>query len=117
MSRSLSGRPVQPNSSRLDREAMAFEASPQVAAENPNNRRLAGSDRLEQPQSDRSPTLSPDLSMDARSIVDREEDLAAITSLLADDEVRLLTLTGPAGVGKTRLAREVGRTVAPRFPQ
>jgi predicted ATPase/DNA-binding winged helix-turn-helix (wHTH) protein len=37
----------------------------------------------------------------------REDEIAAI--LAADD--RLITLTGPAGIGKTRLAREVGRRI------
>jgi predicted ATPase/DNA-binding CsgD family transcriptional regulator len=48
-------------------------------------------------------------------IVDRADELAAIRSHLLTDNVRLLTLTGPAGVGKTRLALEVGRALAPHF--
>ena len=40
----------------------------------------------------------------------RGEEIAALTGLLADPEVRLVTLTGLGGIGKTRLAIE---TVAP----
>src|SRR5579859_2765055 len=60
---------------------------------------------------------SPHLGIEATGIIDREEDVAAISSLLLAREARLLTLTGPAGVGKTRLAREVGHKLAPHFSQ
>jgi predicted ATPase/DNA-binding CsgD family transcriptional regulator len=38
------------------------------------------------------------------ALVDRSDDLAIIRQLLTVEGARLLTLTGPAGVGKTRLA-------------
>ncbi len=49
------------------------------------------------------------------SFVGREKELARIPRLLDDDQTRLLTLTGPGGVGKTRLALEVARRVEADF--
>jgi predicted ATPase/DNA-binding CsgD family transcriptional regulator len=46
--------------------------------------------------------------------VGRAQDAAELTRLL--QEHRLVTVTGPGGVGKTRLAAEVARQLADRFP-
>ncbi len=47
--------------------------------------------------------------------VGREGELAEIGALLVRPEVRLLTVTGAGGVGKTRLALEAARTLSARF--
>ncbi len=49
-------------------------------------------------------------------LVGRERGLAAACGALLDEGVRLLTLTGPPGVGKTRLALAAGAALAPAFP-
>ena len=49
-------------------------------------------------------------------MIDREEDLARLGNLLAQEESRLLTLTGPGGVGKTRLAIAAAERARQRFP-
>lgn len=48
------------------------------------------------------------------SFVGREDDVTALTGLL--ETSRLVTLTGPAGVGKSRLAVRVAEQAAPLFP-
>jgi non-specific serine/threonine protein kinase len=56
------------------------------------------------------------------SFIGREQELAEIKQLLAPDfgdtggEVRLLTLTGHGGTGKTRLALQAAAALVPSFP-
>lgn len=50
------------------------------------------------------------------SFVGRERERAEIAALLARPEARLLTLTGPGGVGKTRLALAVGTEMLDHYP-
>jgi predicted ATPase/DNA-binding CsgD family transcriptional regulator len=49
------------------------------------------------------------------SLVGREKDLEMSQSLVLRGSVRLVTITGPPGVGKTRFATELASTVASEF--
>ncbi len=59
--------------------------------------------------------LRPALPLPATTFVGRAAEIADLTRLLAPPTVRLVTLTGPGGVGKTRLAVEVAARLADQF--
>lgn len=48
-------------------------------------------------------------------LVGREREIAAVVELLQDGDVRLVTLTGTGGVGKTRLALQAAVETSDTF--
>jgi hypothetical protein len=56
------------------------------------------------------------LPVPATSFLAREREVAEVSALLTRDDVRLLTLTGPGGVGKTRLAIAVANALKADVP-
>jgi len=51
------------------------------------------------------------------ALLGREADLQTLQQWLADPALRLITLTGPGGAGKTRLALELARATWPKKAQ
>jgi predicted ATPase/DNA-binding SARP family transcriptional activator len=58
----------------------------------------------------------PVLPVELTAFVGRQQERQAIAGLLKKPSCWLLTLTGPGGIGKTRLALRVARELTPDFP-
>jgi predicted ATPase/class 3 adenylate cyclase len=61
------------------------------------------------------PRHPTNLSTPPTSLIGRESEVAAILAML-DAGARLLTVTGPGGTGKTRLAQEIGAEALDQYP-
>jgi predicted ATPase/DNA-binding winged helix-turn-helix (wHTH) protein len=63
----------------------------------------------------RAEALPPNLPVQRTGFVGREKEVAAARKLLLREDVRLVTVTGPGGIGKTRLAVQVARGLGEHF--
>ena len=61
-------------------------------------------------------TRPTNLPVQRTGFVGREKEVAAAKELLLRQEVRLVTVTGPGGIGKTRLATQVASGLVEHFP-
>jgi predicted ATPase len=81
---------------------------------------LAAAERLYQLGNEQHPTLktlSPsNVPEPVGPLFGRETELKQLADLLGDPAIRLVTLVGPGGLGKTRLALEAAATAASQFP-
>jgi predicted ATPase len=77
---------------------------------------IAIRDRLSDLTPNRAEARPSNLPAPTSVFVGRDKELAAARALLLRDDVRLVTATGPGGIGKSRLALEVARAVKEEFP-
>jgi predicted ATPase len=62
------------------------------------------------------PSHPTNLTAPPTALIGRDEELATVGRLLGHGSSRLVTLTGPGGMGKTRLALEVAAEALARYP-
>ena len=93
------------------RDDLALLLSERFAAAN------SRADRSASPASNSDRRAPRSLPVTSTTLIGREQDIVEVSKLLAKPEVRLVTLTGPGGIGKTRLAIAVGEQLDDRYPQ
>ena len=81
---------------------------------------LSASERIYQHGDGEFPALKSlyrtNLPVPATTFLGREDELRDVLSLLSREDTRLLTLTGPGGTGKTRLALQAAAEASDAFP-
>ncbi len=50
------------------------------------------------------------------SLISRRNEMTELQNFLSKEDIRLVTLVGPPGIGKTRLSMEIARETLPDFP-
>src|SRR4051812_3379041 len=96
---------------RLVRDDLALLLSERFAAAN------ARADRSASPAFTGDRRGPRSLPVTSTTLIGREQDIVEVSQLLAKPEVRLVTITGPGGIGKTRLAIAVGERLDDRYPR
>src|ERR1700686_761253 len=73
-------------------------------------------DRLADAPARESEPRPNNLPVQRTAFIGREHEATGLRQLLSRADVRLVTLTGPGGIGKTRLALQVAGEIADQFP-
>jgi predicted ATPase/serine/threonine protein kinase len=73
-------------------------------------------DRLSEKPAKQMETRPTNIPVQRTRFVGREKEVAAAQELLLRQDVRLVTITGPGGIGKTRLALEAASGLVEGFP-
>jgi predicted ATPase/predicted Ser/Thr protein kinase len=73
-------------------------------------------DRFSEKQVKQAETRPSNIPVQRTRFVGREKEVVFAKELLQRGDVRLVTVTGPGGMGKTRLAVEVANSLLERFP-
>jgi predicted ATPase len=80
-----------------------------------NDLALLLTERFTSPPETAGPARLAPLPVPRSRLIDREQERAQVQTLLQQEDVGLVTLTGPGGVGKTRLAVQVAADLTPHF--
>jgi len=73
-------------------------------------------DRVAEASTRPSESRPNNLPVQRTAFIGREHEATALRQLLSREDVQLVTLTGPGGIGKTRLALRVAADVSAEFP-
>jgi predicted ATPase len=96
----------------------SFSTPDELAALVQNDMALLLSERFETGADDTTSDLrtpSSDIPVVPTALIGRDREMQNVSSLLMTQGVRLVSLVGPGGIGKTRLAIEVAHSLTDRF--